>query len=205
MKHDPHSFTQPLEARVTHLNWNAFVDFKTHRIRAQASWQIQAEEGAREIVLDTRSLVIAKVTVNGGWPTVFRMGEEDPLLGQALVIEIKGDTRSIEITYETGAHAEALQWLEPQQTAGKQHPFLFTQSQAILARSWVPCQDSPGVRFTYEATLRVPKDLLAVMSAENPQAKKADGIYHFNMPQPVPAYLLAVAVGDLEFRPFDTR
>jgi aminopeptidase N len=88
---------------------------------------------------------------------------------------------------------------------GKKYPFLFTQSQAILARTWVPCQDSPGIRFTYDATVKVPKELLALMSAENPQQKNAEGIYHFHMPQPIPSYLLALSVGDLEFKSFDAR
>ena len=89
----------------------------------------------------------------------------------------------------------------PEQAGGGK-PFLYSQSEAILARTWIPCQDTPGVRMTYEATVAVPPDLLAVMSAENPQAKRADGLYQFRMPQPIPSYLLALAVGDLEFKPF---
>ena len=93
-----------------------------------------------------------------------------------------------------------MQWLTPQQTAGKAQPFLFTQGQAILSRTWFPCQDSPGIRFTYNAKVTVPKNLLAVMSAENPVAKNDSGLYSFKMPQPVPAYLVALSVGDIEFK-----
>jgi aminopeptidase N len=122
-----------------------------------------------------------------------------------LLIDIEPATASLTIYYSTSPDAAAVQWLEPGQTAGKKYPFLFTQSQAILARTWVPCQDSPGIRFTYDATVKVPHDLVALMSAENPQKKNAEGVYHFRMPQPVPSYLLALSVGDLEFRSFDAR
>jgi leukotriene-A4 hydrolase len=206
MKHDPHSFSRPQEARVTHLNWNAFVDFDKRCISATASWQIEAAAGVKEIVLDTRSLKISKVTTNNRTRDArFRLGEEDPILGQALTIELQPDTRSVEIVYETGPHAEALQWLEPQQTAGKQHPFLFTQSQAILARSWVPCQDSPGVRFTYQAAVAATGDLMILMSASNPQHKVASGNYDFEMKQPIPSYLLALTVGDVVYKPVSDR
>src|SRR3546814_7861746 len=92
--------------------------------------------------------------------------------------------------------AAALQWLDPMQTAGKEYPYLFTQSQAILARSWIPCQDSPGIRFSYSAKVQVPKDLIALMSAGNPTEKSDDGLYNFTQPNPIPSYLMALAVGD---------
>lgn len=97
----------------------------------------------------------------------------------------------------------ALQWLSPEQTYGKKHPFLYTQGQAVLTRSWIPIQDSPGIRFSYDAQISVPKGLMALMSAENPQKKSDDGIYKFDMKQPIPAYLVALAIGDLAFHAFD--
>jgi aminopeptidase N len=133
------------------------------------------------------------------------MAAPDSLLGQALAITITPATKNVAITYTTSPDAEALQWLTPSQTAGKKDPFLFTQSQAILARSWIPCQDSPAVRFTYDADVTVPPKLLALMSASNPQEKNDAGTYHFEMRQPIPSYLLALSVGDIAFKAISDR
>jgi len=205
MQPDPHSFSMPNKAKVTHLRWNAKVDFSRKVIDATAHWLVQFNPGVDEIVLDTKALLIRDVKLNGGEQTKFILENADSLLGQALRISIKDDAKSISISYETQEGAEALQWLQPQQTEGKKQPFLFTQSQAILARSWIPCQDSPGIRFTYEADVNVPRELLALMSASNPQVKNETGNYHFEMKQPIPSYLLALSVGDVEFKPVSTR
>ena len=203
---DPHSYARPEEARVEHIALDLTVDFPKKQLAGTATLKIKKQPNATALVLDAYKLDIRKVTLQpGNNPAQFKLGAEDPIKGQSLEIPLHSETTGVTIEYASHPDAKALQWLEPAMTAGKKHPFLLSQSQAILARSWVPCQDSPGIRFTYEATLRVPKELLAVMSAENPQAKNAQGVYNFRMPQPVPAYLLAVAVGDLEFRPFDTR
>ncbi|MBI2429786.1 MAG: M1 family metallopeptidase [Ignavibacteriales bacterium] len=123
-----------------------------------------------------------------------------------MTISITPKTKKVHVYYTTSPNAGALQWLEQSQTSGKQKPFLFTQSQAILARTWVPCMDGPGVRFTYTATIRTRPDLAAVMSAAgNSGTKTADGVYKFEMKQPIPSYLLALGVGDLEFRPLGHR
>lgn len=202
---DPHSYAQPAEARVKHLQWKATVDFDHKIIRAVATWTIEANANADLITFDTKGLSIEKVTLNDNVAAEYRLANNDSILGQALAVLLKPGTTQVSITYQTSPDAEALQWLSPQQTAGKKFPFLFTQSQAILARSWVPCQDSPGIRFTYDAEVTVPKDLLALMSASNPQAKNETGIYTFSMKQPIPSYLLALSVGDIAFKSISDR
>lgn len=200
MARDIHSFARPDEVVVRHLALDLGVDFERQLLTGSAKLDIENRSGARELVLDTNGLSIARVTLDSGAAGTFSLGETKKYLGRALTIAIGPETRSLTIEYASSPDAAAVQWLSPMQTAGGKQPFLFTQSQAILARTWVPCQDTPGVRMTYEATIRVPRGLLAVMSAENPTATNADGVYRFRMPQPIPSYLLALAVGDMGFR-----
>lgn len=205
MSQDPHSYSRPVDARVTHLHWEARLDFETRTIHATATWEIEQLSDANVIILDTKDLSIEAVSVDGKATTEFQLGARDEILGAPLSITIGPNSKRIAITYTTSPAAEALQWLEPSQTADKQHPFLFTQSQAILARSWVPCQDSPGIRFTYDAEVTAPKDLLVLMSAKNPFQRNDSGSYTFKMDQPIPSYLLALAAGDLQFQEISSR
>ncbi|SDX45324.1 M1 family metallopeptidase [Hymenobacter psychrophilus] len=206
---DPHSHARPAAVSVRHLALHLTVDFATQTLTGRATWQLSrsANAEATELVLDSRDLLIEDVLLGEaetGTPTKFELGPADPVLGQALRIQLRPDTTAVTVRYRTAPGAAALQWLQPEQTAGP-HPFLFTQSQAILARTWLPCQDSPGVRFTYEAQIVVPTELLALMSASNPQQRRPDGTYHFRMDQPIPAYLMALAVGNLQFTPLSER
>ncbi|MGL1885751.1 MAG: M1 family metallopeptidase [Reichenbachiella sp.] len=202
---DKHSFSKPLEAKVTHLNWQATVDFENSVIHAIAKLDIKKAKDVTALLLDTKSLNIEKVSDQDGNTLNYNLGSELPHLGQALSIEINNQTTQVAIVYHTSPDAEAVQWLSPQQTANKTSPFLFTQSQAILARSWIPIQDSPGIRFTYNATVTIPNNLIALMSASNPTSKNETGIYQFEMKQPIPAYLLALSVGDVEFQALGKR
>lgn len=165
---DPHSFAKPEEAVMTHLDWDAYIDFEDKVIEGEAAITFSATPNATHLILDTKNLNIISVR----WPekgaATFELGEKDEILGQPLKIDlVKGEDRVI-IDYVTDPSAEALQWLAPQQTAGKKQPFLFTQSQAILARSWIPLQDSPGIRFSYDAYVTVPKEASSSYECSKP-------------------------------------
>lgn len=203
---DPHSYANFADVVIRHLRLDLTVDFEKRVLSGSAVLHIQNRSGTDKLILDSRGLAIAKVTCDDEPAEVpYVLGESDPILGQSLSIPITKKTRSVRIHYATSPDAAALQWLKPEQTAGGKYPFLFTQSQAILARTWVPCQDTPAVRFTYSATIHTRPDLMAVMSAENSFGKNPEGVYHFEMPQPIPSYLLALAVGDLTFKAISDR
>ncbi|WP_183095277.1 hydrolase/aminopeptidase [Nocardioides stalactiti] len=201
---DPHSYARPNEIAVSHLSLDLTVDFEARQLAGAATLTLDRRDpDAREVVLDTWRLDVRAVTTPDGTALPYELADHDPVFGQRLAITTDGADRVV-VHYATTDDARALQWLEPQQTASGKR-FLFTQNQPILGRSWIPCQDSPGVRATYDAEVRVPADLLALMSATNPTARNADGVYRFEMPTPVPAYLVALAVGDLEFRELGER
>ncbi|GAA4297344.1 M1 family metallopeptidase [Nibribacter koreensis] len=205
LPHDPHSFSKPQDAIIQHVDWQLVVDFAQKQIKGHGIYQIKHQHSS-EIVLDVRDLNILSVRLDdAAAEQAFSVSAPVKYLGQALRIPLQKETNKVTIAFETTPQAAALQWLSPAQTAGKEHPFLFTQSQAILARTWLPCQDSPGVRFTYTARVKVPSHLLPLMSADNPQEKNPEGEYLFKMDQPIPSYLLSLAVGNLEFRPVGSR
>lgn len=205
---DPHSFSFPSKARTTHLNLDIECNFEKKQIIGTALYDIQ-QNASDEIVLDMMNLKIDDVWIIDEnaveKKAEFQLGETDPILGTPLKIKINSTTKKIKINYKTGEDAIALQWLSAGQTNTKEKPYLLTQSQSIYARSWIPCQDGPGVRFSYHATVKVPEGLMAVMSATNPRILSPDGHYEFDMEIPIPAYLLALAVGDFSFRPLGNR
>ena len=213
---DVHSHARPDIARVNHVALDLTTDFATGSLSGTAALDITAAPGAQEIVLDVRNLDIQDVRDAAGAPLQFQTGAEDPTLGQPLTVRFPafapGERRRIVIRYATRPDAAALQWLTPAQTAGGQQPFLFSQGQAILTRTWVPTQDSPGIRQTYSARIVAPADLKVVMSAESltPEGEAVAGrtdqrAWRFRMTNPVPPYLIAIGVGDLEFAAIDAR
>ncbi|HMI08233.1 MAG TPA: leukotriene A4 hydrolase C-terminal domain-containing protein [Flavobacterium sp.] len=203
---DEHTFAKPSEAVVKHLDLDIKVDFDTQKISGKASWTIDNVSKGHEIVFDENTLNITKVTLGDDEKeTKFELGTEVEFHGKPLKITIEPTTTKVNIYYNTTKDAVALQWLKPEQTADKKYPFLFSQGESIWSRTWIPCQDSPGIRFTYNAKVTCPKELMAVMSAVNPQQKNNTGIYTFKQEKAIPSYLMAIAVGDLAFRSIDNR
>jgi len=206
---DDQSYARPLEARVTHVALDLVADFKAKRIGGIATLDVEAKPDAKEIVLDSKGLEIAAINGADGKPLPWALGKSDADRGAPLTIQLQG-ARKIRIAYKSAPEAEALQWLTPEQTAGKTQPFLFSQGQAILNRSWIPTQDSPGIRQTWEAEIVVPAPLRAVMSGERltPDGEGVAGgqrAFKFRMDKPVAPYLIALAIGDIAFQSLGPR
>lgn len=201
---DNHTQSNADSVAVKHLDLDVQVNFDEQTIAGRASWDIDNKYNVEHLVLDGYDLTIDSVKVDSEL-VQYTWSEPVVHLGSALNIPINKDSKRVDIYYKSDKGARALQWLEPQQTSGKKFPFLYTQSESIYARSWIPCPDGPGIRFTYTARVQVPVDLLALMSAVNPQQKNDSGIYHFEMDKPIPAYLMALGVGDLQFKAIDER
>jgi leukotriene-A4 hydrolase len=206
---DYHSYANTDDYRTSHIDLDFTVDFGRKVLVGEARLHLERLNRANNpLVLDTRGLVIQSVRAGHDDALAvvpFTIGENSNELGAPLSIEMPADATEVVIRYETAPDALALQWLEPRQTAGKHHPFLYTQAQSIHARSFIPLQDTPGVRITYDATVRTPSALRALMSADNNPDADLDGEFSFSMPQPIPPYLIALAVGDLEFKAMGER
>ncbi len=207
---DEHSYAEPDKVRTNDLALDLAVDFAQKQIRGTATYALDwLDQNATQLVLDTRDLSIQKAEglgADGQWSDLkFALGGKDPILGSKLTIETPSRPAKVRVTYATSPEASGLQWLEPSMTEGKKGPFMFSQSQQIHARSWVPLQDTPIIRFTYSAHVTAPKDAMVLMSADNDPAAARDGDYSFKMPQKIPSYLLAIAAGDLVFKPIGDR
>jgi aminopeptidase N len=196
------------------VNLDLTLDFQARRVHGTVELDLNAPviqvlgpEGERwksSLVLDSQGLVIQEVTGDDGKPRPWVLGPEDPRIGAALTITLEQTDKKVRIAYHTTERSAALQWLAPEQTRDRKHPFLFTQGETIFTRTWIPLQDAPGIRVTYDATIRTSLPLTVVMSAEQ-LGRGADGAWHFHMPQPIPSYLIALAAGDLAFEPISER
>ncbi|HLW14920.1 MAG TPA: M1 family metallopeptidase, partial [Flavobacteriaceae bacterium] len=202
---DWHSKSNSLEINPQHVSLDIEVDFDNQQIVGSSKWFLKPEEGTEKAIFDTYQLQIDSILYADGSKAPFKIGSHDEILGAALEVDLQEDTEELTIYYKTGEDATALLWLTPEQTFGKEAPYLFTQGESIYTRTWIPSPDGPGYRFSYDAKVKVPEGLLALMSAENPQKKNADGVYTFKMDEKIPAYLIALAVGDIAFKAVDER
>jgi len=204
---DPHSYVDPDQGRITHADLDVTIDFDAKQLKGTVTLVLdEPRQGVLD--LDTRALTIEGVTAACG-ELDFDLGESDPVLGARLRIHLREPVTEVRVRYATSPGASALQWLTPQNTAGGKHPYLFSQCQPHHARSMVPLQDSAIIRFTYRAAITVPSPLVAVMSAapgvEEAGPSPDTTTYAFEMPQPIPAYLLALAVGNIAARDIGPR
>lgn len=202
---DDLSYARPHDARVTHVDLDLEADFEARVMRGKATLDVLARPGVNEVILDALNLAVARVTDETGAALPWTMGRADGDKGAPLSVTLNGAERIV-VHYQSGPDALALQWLPPELTAGKTRPFLYSQGQAILNRSWIPTQDSPGIRQTWSARIVAPEGIVAVMSAERltPAGELAGPgkrAFRFRMPHPTAPYLIAIAAGDLAFRP----
>ena len=214
---DAYSFAKPLEARVSHVSLDLDLDFDKKAVSGKAVLDVIAKPGVDTVILDTDGLEIASVTDAAGKPLQWELGEaieggEDELHGAPLTVKIGAsetdEPRQIIVTY-SARDADALQWLDPEQTAGGKHPYLLSQGQPTLNRSWIPTQDSPGIRQTWDARITAPAPLTVVMSGlsggEPEELDDGRRAFTYSMDKPVAPYLIAIAAGDIVFRELGPR
>ena len=207
---DEHSYAQPGKVRTIDLALDLALDFAQKTISGTSTYTLDwLDKSATQLVLDTRDITIQKAEgqgTDGQWHDLkFALAPADKILGSKLTVETPDRPAKVRLTYVTSPNASGLQWLDPAMTEGKKTPFMFSQSQQIHARSWVPLQDTPQIRFTYSAHVTAPKNVMVLMSADNKPDAKRTGDYNFHMPQKIPSYLLAIAAGDLVFKPVNNR
>jgi len=204
-RHDPHSYADLEQGKISHIDFRIQADFEAHILKIRAEYQL-AELVSGSLYLDTSQIELESAHANGQ-ALQWEFDEQDQLLGERLHLKGLANASSFTLTFATAPEARALQWLPAVQTAGGEHPFLFSQCQAIHARSVFPCQDTPSVRFTFTAEVEVPAALTAVMAAEQFEVKEQgkNKVFQFKMPQPIPSYLFAIGVGNLTFRELGPR
>ena len=202
---DTHTLSNYQDLPIVNTHLELSLNFQERKLKGSVTHEFEANRKVNLLKLDTKYLKIDSIQDGNGNTLEYSLGEFDELLGSPLSINLNPKSNSVVIFYETTKKSEALDWLVPNQTAGKMYPFMYTQGQSIFTRSWIPIQDTPGIRITYSAKIKTPKNMMAVMSAANPQEMDTNNVYSFKMNQPIPPYLIALAVGNLEFKAIDSR
>lgn len=202
---DMHTLSNYQDLPILNTHLELSVNFHEKKLKGSVTHRFDENRKVDLLKLDTKYLKIDSIQDGNGNSLEYSFGEFDELLGSALSVILNSQSNEVVIFYETTNKSEALDWLLPNQTAGKTFPFMYTQGQSIFTRSWIPIQDTPGLRITYSAKINTPENMMAVMSAANPQEMDTNNVYSFKMNQPIPPYLIALAVGNLEFKAIDYR
>jgi len=202
---NPHSHYKPGQPRVTHVHWEVDVNFASRMLSCLAFVNF---DGGGETNLDLRNLEITSITDEDDQPLPYHVSPTHPVLGECLTLTVPDGKPRVKIHYWTSPQASGLQWLTPGQTQGKRHPYLFSQGEPLHARSYLPCQDTPGVRFTFDAWLTVPEELRGLMAANKHVSQSIENgrmVEAWEMTKPIPSYLFTLAVGDIASRDITDR
>ena len=205
------------QVKVVSQHLNLSADFSKKELSGTCTYTLaradaKSTASIKHLILDVRTLVINSVTVNSTAAKFsLKKSVNEDAFGFGLHIPLDAikdwsakSQNTVTVDYHTTPQSEAIQWLSASQTLGKKHPYLFTQCQAIHARSLLPCQDTPAVKSSYSATITTPAPLRALMSAVNDESKstqdssKGTNTWGFKQAIPVPSYLIALAIGNLK-------
>lgn len=215
---DPNSFANYQKVYVKSFHLAVSAHFDRQVLAGHVDLTVATRQDTNQLVLDTRDLTISRITELASSTVLnYTVKPAHAAFGSALVVDLPaslqhaGNEGVVRIEYETSPNSSAIQWLPPAQTAGKVHPYLFTQCQAIHARALLPIQDTPANKCPYTGSVTVPAPLVGLMSAlpdghEDVTVNEQKWIrYAFKQPVPMPSYLVAIAVGHLERRDIGPR
>ena len=216
MPRDPNTLSNYNNWLTTHTSTTFDILFDEQKLSGNVIHKLKSITKAEtnEVILDTSHLLIHSVKINGEkakWEVASRVEPYGSPLKIELAEPVDLDaTIDVSIDCETTAGCTALQWLTPAQTSTKKHPYMFSQCQAIHARSVFPCQDTPDVKAPFDFTIKSPLPVIAsgISASSNPSSPSAEGkseTYTFHQAVPIPSYLFAIASGDLGFAPIGPR
>lgn len=210
---DPSTLSNYDAWRTQHTTANFKINFEDKRLQGSVNLylQSQTDRESNEIILDSRFLDISSVTIDDV-ESPWELKPYSAPLGAPLHIYIpegaaKGVIVNLGIHLKTTKDCTALQWLTPGQTSNRRYPYMFSQCQAINARSIFPCQDTPDVKstFTFNITSQLPVVASGVPVGDHDSTPGLDKLYKFEQKVPIPSYLFAVASGDIETAPIGPR
>lgn len=210
---DIHTQSNYRDVPVRHMSMHLTLHMNEKIFYGYVDLQIENSLAQSSLILDTKSLVIVSTAIGSSTASnlvnvAHTLRENQPVLGQALEIPIEPTTRLVRVHYQTTEKSVGLDWIAPNLTSDH-FPMVVTQFQAINARTFVPCQDTPANKITYDATIALKSDIddkrMKVLMAADQRKKNADGTYSFAITKPIPTYLIALAAGVFEERKISDR
>lgn len=209
---DPNTLSNYGSWLTKHTTVNFKVNFEKQRLEGSVLLDLQSltEKESKEIILDTTFLDIASVKLNAV-DSQWEVRDRVEPYGCPLHVSVpdgapQGEIVKLEIALNTTKDCTGLQWMTPAQTGNKKHPYVYSQCQAILARSVFPCQDTPDVKSTFTFNITSPLPVVASgVPVPSEHEGQGDKLFRFEQKVPIPSYLFALASGDLATAPIGKR